>query len=45
MSKNSKNPIEKRSSCTGWAYEKRVQAMEALRIAKSQNKPIKYLTK
>ena len=45
MSHKSKKPVDKRVSVTGWEFERREQAMEALRLAKTQNKPIKYLTK
>lgn len=43
-SHKSKKPVDKRISVTGWAYEKRTQAMEALRIAKSQNTNFKFVT-
>jgi hypothetical protein len=40
-----KSPTNKSSHVLDWDYEKRINAARALAVAKSQNKPIKYLIK
>lgn len=42
-SHKSKNPVEKRLPVSIWKAQEREKAMEALRIAKEQNKPVKFL--
>ena len=45
MSGKNKTPMEKRSPMSEWKSQQRAKDLEALELAKSQNKPVKFLTK
>ena len=45
MRKASKKPLENRSPMSEWKIQQRASDLKALEVAKSQEKPIKYLLK